>query len=179
MQCVREIPAWSLRLGGTRRHTNTQSRRLITRRSQVQILPPLLERALETGPFRSRVGGVPALRQAFLLRSLPSQHAVRRRERGLLPSHRERCGGKVSEDGHESSGRHAGRPRASSIRRASSGRHRPANASAQIPSCGTLSASRKPAAAITADAPVKAAQAMRLLVRPAACRLAVPATPWG
>jgi NADPH:quinone reductase-like Zn-dependent oxidoreductase len=39
MQRVREIPAWSLRLGGTRRHTNAQSRRLITRRSRVQIPP--------------------------------------------------------------------------------------------------------------------------------------------
>src|SRR5215211_5425620 len=36
--------AWSLHLGGIRRHARTQSRRLITRRSQVQILPPLLER---------------------------------------------------------------------------------------------------------------------------------------
>src|SRR5215207_3304270 len=36
-------PAWSLHFGGTRRQACTQSRRLITRRSQVQILPPLLK----------------------------------------------------------------------------------------------------------------------------------------
>ena len=40
-----------LHFGGIRRNTCTRSRRLITRRSQVQILPPLLGRALETGPF--------------------------------------------------------------------------------------------------------------------------------
>jgi hypothetical protein len=42
------------------------SGRLITRRSQVQILPPLLERALETGSFRLRAGGAPAVLEAFL-----------------------------------------------------------------------------------------------------------------
>src|SRR5215204_6896142 len=36
---------------GTRRQACTQSRRLITRRSQVQILPPLLREAPETAPF--------------------------------------------------------------------------------------------------------------------------------
>src|SRR5438477_10654840 len=49
MQRVREILAWKLRLGGIRRHACMQLRRLITRRSQVQILPPLLER-----PFAKR-----------------------------------------------------------------------------------------------------------------------------
>src|SRR5215212_1769298 len=43
--------ARNLRLGGIRRNACTESRRLITRRSQVQILPPLLRKALETGPF--------------------------------------------------------------------------------------------------------------------------------
>jgi hypothetical protein len=43
--------AWNPRFGGTLRHACTESGRLITRRSQVQILPPLLEKALETGPF--------------------------------------------------------------------------------------------------------------------------------
>ena len=38
-------------LGGKRRNTYTGSKRLITRRSQVQILPPLLQKALETGLF--------------------------------------------------------------------------------------------------------------------------------
>ena len=40
-------------LGGIRRNACTESRRLITRRSQVQILPPLLRKALETAPFAS------------------------------------------------------------------------------------------------------------------------------
>lgn len=44
--------ALSLHFGGVRRHVYTESRRLITRRSQVQILPPLLGEALEAGPFR-------------------------------------------------------------------------------------------------------------------------------
>jgi hypothetical protein len=43
--------ARNLHLGGIRRNTCTQSRRLTTRRSQVQILPPLLRRAPETAPF--------------------------------------------------------------------------------------------------------------------------------
>src|SRR5262249_22156947 len=38
-------------LGVIRRNTYTESRRLITRRSQVQILPPLLRKAPETAPF--------------------------------------------------------------------------------------------------------------------------------
>src|SRR5512133_3457464 len=37
--------ARSLRFGGIRRNACTESRRLITRRSQVQILPPLLQKA--------------------------------------------------------------------------------------------------------------------------------------
>jgi hypothetical protein len=37
--------------GGIRRNACTESRRLITRRSRVQIPPPLLEKALTTGPF--------------------------------------------------------------------------------------------------------------------------------
>ncbi len=41
-----------------------QSRRLITRRSQVQILPPLLTRALVTGHFCPQVGGVAAQRSS-------------------------------------------------------------------------------------------------------------------
>jgi hypothetical protein len=47
--------ARNLHLGGIRRNACTESRRLITRRSQVQILPPLLEKALETrpSPFRA------------------------------------------------------------------------------------------------------------------------------
>src|SRR5215211_8391170 len=53
--------ALSLHLGGIRRNARTQSRRLITRRSQVQILPPLPRKAPETGLFfraslRSRLG---------------------------------------------------------------------------------------------------------------------------
>src|SRR5215211_34098 len=44
MQRLRGILARGLHLGGIRRNAFTQSRRLITRRSQVQILPPLLER---------------------------------------------------------------------------------------------------------------------------------------
>jgi hypothetical protein len=38
----------------TRRNAYTQSRRLITRGSQVQILPPLLRRPRKAGPFCSR-----------------------------------------------------------------------------------------------------------------------------
>src|ERR1043166_8327324 len=45
--------ARSLRFGGIWRNACTESRRLITRRSQVQILPPLLRRALERAPFAS------------------------------------------------------------------------------------------------------------------------------
>jgi hypothetical protein len=44
--------ARSLRLGGIRRNTCTQSRRLITRRSQVQILPPLLRRPSQAALLR-------------------------------------------------------------------------------------------------------------------------------
>src|SRR5438477_4420279 len=51
MQRLRGILARGLHLGGTRRHTNTQARRLITRRSQVQILPPLLRKGPGRGPF--------------------------------------------------------------------------------------------------------------------------------
>jgi hypothetical protein len=40
-----------LHFSGIRRNACTQSRRLITRRSQVQILPPLPRKALETGSF--------------------------------------------------------------------------------------------------------------------------------
>ena len=46
---TRKIPAWNLHLGGIRRNGCTWSRRLITRRSQVQILPPLLERPRKRG----------------------------------------------------------------------------------------------------------------------------------
>ena len=49
----REILAWNLRLGGIRRNAYTKSRRLITRRSQVQILPPLLQEVRKCGPFVS------------------------------------------------------------------------------------------------------------------------------
>jgi hypothetical protein len=58
MHVRRRKPAQNLRLGGIRRNACTRSRRLITRRSQVQILPPLLGKALETGPFvRKRADG--------------------------------------------------------------------------------------------------------------------------
>jgi hypothetical protein len=43
--------AWSLHFGGIQRNACTYSRRLITRRSQVQILPSLLVKAPGTGPF--------------------------------------------------------------------------------------------------------------------------------
>jgi hypothetical protein len=43
--------AQSMRSGGIRRLACTKSSRLITRRSQVQILPPLLRKAPETVPF--------------------------------------------------------------------------------------------------------------------------------
>jgi hypothetical protein len=43
MQRLREIPAWNLRFGGIRRNACTKSRRLISRRSQVQILPRYCE----------------------------------------------------------------------------------------------------------------------------------------
>jgi NAD dependent epimerase/dehydratase family len=46
--------AWNLRLGGIRRNAYTRSRRLISRRSQVQSPPPLLTKALETGPLLMR-----------------------------------------------------------------------------------------------------------------------------
>jgi hypothetical protein len=49
MQRVREILAWNLRFDGIRRHACTQSRRLITRRSQVQTLPPLPEKPRNRG----------------------------------------------------------------------------------------------------------------------------------
>ena len=57
-----------LHFGGKRRNACTQSRRLITRRSQVQILPPLLRKAPETAPF--------ALSSAadFSLLQTPSAH---------------------------------------------------------------------------------------------------------
>jgi predicted dithiol-disulfide oxidoreductase (DUF899 family) len=51
MQRRRAILARNLHFCGIRRNACTQSRRLITRRSQVQILPPLLRKALETGSF--------------------------------------------------------------------------------------------------------------------------------
>jgi len=47
-------PARKLHLGGMRRNACKRSRRLIARRSQVQILPPLLRKALETGPFADK-----------------------------------------------------------------------------------------------------------------------------
>src|SRR4029450_223921 len=43
--------ARSLHFGGIRRNACTRSKRLITRRSQVQILPPLLRKALVRAPF--------------------------------------------------------------------------------------------------------------------------------
>src|SRR2546429_4883626 len=52
-------PVRSRHLGGIRRNAGTQSRRLITRRSQVQILPPLLRKAPETAPFASLVSAAP------------------------------------------------------------------------------------------------------------------------
>lgn len=45
----------SLRFGGMRRYAYTHPRRLITRRSQIQILPPRLRKAPETAPFASHV----------------------------------------------------------------------------------------------------------------------------
>jgi hypothetical protein len=56
--------ARSLHLGGIRQNASTQPRRLITRRSQVQILPPQLTMALVTGPSCSQVGGVAAQRSS-------------------------------------------------------------------------------------------------------------------
>src|SRR4026208_1315743 len=53
MQRPRANLARNLHLDGIRRNTHTESRRLITWRSQVQILPTLLRKALETGPFAS------------------------------------------------------------------------------------------------------------------------------
>jgi hypothetical protein len=50
----------SLRFGGTRRNACTELRRLITRRSQVQILPPLLQEAPERAPIASAGGNIPA-----------------------------------------------------------------------------------------------------------------------
>jgi hypothetical protein len=52
MQRLRANLARNVRLGGIRRNACTRSRRLITRRSQVQILPPLLKRSAERGPLR-------------------------------------------------------------------------------------------------------------------------------
>jgi len=59
-RCHRVPPKYSVRvpillgklhLGGIPRNACTESRRLITRRSQVQILPPLLERPRKRGLF--------------------------------------------------------------------------------------------------------------------------------
>jgi hypothetical protein len=46
MQQVKPDLAWEPHYGGMLRHAYARSRRLITRRSQVQILPPLLREAL-------------------------------------------------------------------------------------------------------------------------------------
>jgi hypothetical protein len=52
--------------GGIRRNACTQSRRLITRRSQVQILPPLLRKAPETGLFFTVTGvAIPSASVSF------------------------------------------------------------------------------------------------------------------
>ena len=63
------ILARNLHFCGMRRHACTQARRLITRRSQVQILPPLLRKAPETGisAFRALDGARhPSLRAAAI-----------------------------------------------------------------------------------------------------------------
>jgi hypothetical protein len=51
--------------GGTRRHACTQSRRLITRRSQVQILPRYLERPRKRGLFLCRAIRTPLCCSAY------------------------------------------------------------------------------------------------------------------
>src|SRR5438045_3708985 len=64
-----------MRFGGIRRNACTQSTRLITRRSQVQILPPLLPEAPATAPSASLVPD----RADFLGRARAhSANAVRR-----------------------------------------------------------------------------------------------------
>src|SRR5437867_9349597 len=57
----------SLHLAGKRRNTYTGSKRLITRRSQVQILPLLLRKAPETAPFASQVSGLAFRQVCFFL----------------------------------------------------------------------------------------------------------------
>jgi len=52
------------RFWGIRRHALAHPRPLITRRSQVQILPPLLGKALGTGPFVCKSVALPVLVQA-------------------------------------------------------------------------------------------------------------------
>ena len=51
MRGLRANLARNVRLGGIWRNACTRSRRLITRRSRVQIPPPLPRKAPETGPF--------------------------------------------------------------------------------------------------------------------------------
>jgi hypothetical protein len=76
--------ARSRRFGGIRRHACTQSRRLITRRSQVQILPPLLERPWQQGLSHLRATG-----ERIGSRALDSLYVevleLRRRECGRRP----------------------------------------------------------------------------------------------
>src|SRR2546421_6456114 len=70
--------ALSVHFGGIRRNPCTQSKRLITRRSQVQFLPPLLRKAPETAPFAS------VEPREFSVRALPSGRGSRRALRPLV-----------------------------------------------------------------------------------------------
>jgi hypothetical protein len=72
--------ARSPHFGGTRRNACTRSKRLITRRSQVQILPRYLEKTLVTGPFLFRGADALALLQAFLRRRSRPRRGRRGRE---------------------------------------------------------------------------------------------------
>src|SRR5215211_204018 len=87
MQRLRGILARGPHLGGIRRNAFTQSRRLITRRSQVQILPPLPRKAPETGPFcfpASRtwatLGGVAAPSSIVTISPARREHAAGQRQ---------------------------------------------------------------------------------------------------
>ena len=82
--------ALSLHFYGTQRNGRTQAKRLITRRSQVQILPPLLRRGPGNGAFSlrgQRIGAVAAGWQAGLILR-PGKRTPRRRPTADL--HRQR-----------------------------------------------------------------------------------------
>ncbi len=69
--------ACSLHFCGTRRNAATPLARLITRRSQVQILPPLLRKALETAPFAPSERLSRRTLPNFCLRATPKRCAGR------------------------------------------------------------------------------------------------------